>query len=121
MLFRFLLVLSLFLSIICNTRAFLTIRRAQTNVQGFTKIRRFSTTILNNDISWGTLDSLLRKQEPRTERTAFDVVTSGQGNAHINARIRLFDAPENFTPSITLYRDASAWYGFLCTPHQSAL
>ena len=98
-----------FLFVIGSTSALLSSPRSRTNnAQGFSA-SKLSYETMSKDISWDTLDSLLRKQEPSIERTAFDVVTSGRGNANVNARIRLFDAPENFKPEITLYRDASAW------------
>jgi len=109
--FRYFLLLY-FLSNINHASALHTSRYPRI-AQRFKTSRRFCTTsahqLLHNDNSWDALDSLLRKQEPSAERIAFDVVTSGRGNAHVNARIRLFDAPENFEPSITLYRDSAAW------------
>ena len=100
------------ISRICSTSALLSFScRPRTTPQSFRASRKLfcaktEQQLLNEDSSWDALDRLLRKQEPSNERTAFDEVISGRGNAHVNAHIRLFDAPENFKPEITLYRDA---------------
>ena len=35
--------------------------------------------------------------------------TKGKGSAHVQNKLRLFDAPEGATPPITLYRDHAGW------------
>lgn len=59
--------------------------------------------------SWSELDGKLRGVEPVTERSDFDSKKSGRGGSNHKSNLRLFDAPEDFNPKVTLYRDAAAW------------
>eukprot|EP01041_Mallomonas_annulata_P002710 gene2710-5335_t len=73
------------------------------------KIDASSLQLINNAPSWKDLDSLLRTTERREERDNFDNIKKGRGPANSKATIRLFDAPDDFKPEVTLYRDAAAW------------
>jgi len=59
--------------------------------------------------TWEDLDRMLRSTEPPEERQRFDDVKRGRGPANHKANVRLFDAPEGYTPQVTLYRDTAGW------------
>ena len=59
--------------------------------------------------SWEDIDALLRSQEDLAEREGYENENRGRGYANHRASIRLFDAPDDFEPEVTLYRDQAAW------------
>lgn len=60
--------------------------------------------------SWSELDVLLRSLEPVEERREYeDKKVHGRGGSNHKANLRLFDAPDGFDPTVTLYRDQAAW------------
>ena len=63
----------------------------------------------NSAPSWEEIDVMLRQQESPTERSEFDDILKGRGGSSHKASIRLFDAPDDFEPEITLYRDTAGW------------
>lgn len=68
-----------------------------------------SDSALNGQNEWIDLDNWLRELEPPVERISFNERITGRGQANSKASIRLFGAPEDYQPEVTLYRDASAW------------
>lgn len=58
------------------------------------------------------IENLLKHQESTEERRSFELMTneSGRGAANHKANTRLFDAPDDYEPEITLYRDTAGWY-----------
>ena len=68
-----------------------------------------STSFIEVAPSWKDLEALLRDQENSTEREEYDNEKLGRGYANHRASIRLFDAPDDFEPEVTLYRDQAAW------------
>jgi glutathione S-transferase len=63
----------------------------------------------DSSISWEEIDAKLRVLESVNERIAFDSSTQGRGYSSHKANIRLFDAPDGYTPEVTLYRDTAGW------------
>lgn len=64
----------------------------------------------NKAPSWAELDALLRSNEPAAERREFeDKKVHSRGGSNHKANLRLFDAPDDFVPVVTLYRDQAAW------------
>ena len=58
------------------------------------------------------LDILLRSVETINERSQYEnsvQLNNGRGLTSHKASIRLFDAPDNYIPEITLYRDTAGW------------
>jgi len=58
------------------------------------------------------LDALLRSVETGDERCQYEysvILNNGRGASSHKANIRLFDAPDGYTPDITLYRDTAGW------------
>ena len=47
--------------------------------------------------------------EPSSERQEFEMKKVGRGSANHKSNLRLFDAPDGFTPAVTLYRDSAGW------------
>mmetsp|Transcript_3872 Transcript_3872/g.6409 ORF Transcript_3872/g.6409 Transcript_3872/m.6409 type:complete len:513 (+) Transcript_3872:73-1611(+) len=60
-------------------------------------------------VSWEDLDAKLRKIETEEERFDFEQKASGRGSTNHKTNLRLFDAPDEYEPEVTLYRDQAAW------------
>lgn len=60
-------------------------------------------------ISWSQIDESLRLIENSLERDEFENISKGRGKSNHKANIRLFDAPDDFEPEVTLYRDSAGW------------
>jgi len=62
----------------------------------------------NNEIaSWSDIDRILQAQESPEERIEYNLQLKGRGGPSNRASIRLFDAPDDFEPEITFYRDSA--------------
>ena len=79
-----------------------------TRTSGLKTHRSFSFTF-GLKMSASDLDTRLRTLEPSSERSAFDLQQVGRGGANHKADIRLFDAPDDYEPEVTFYRDQAAW------------
>eukprot|EP01041_Mallomonas_annulata_P004804 gene4804-9580_t len=69
-------------------------------------------SLTDNSPSWKELDGILTSIEPIEERKDFENIKIGRGPSNSKATYRLFDAPDNFEPEVTLYRDSAAWCPF---------
>ena len=66
-----------------------------------------SFEFVDSSISWEEIESKLRVLETVNERLDFESVTKGRGFSSHKANIRLFNAPDGYTPEVTLYRDTA--------------
>jgi glutathione S-transferase len=58
---------------------------------------------------WEALEARLRAQQTDGEKSFRADLASGRGPPSPLATLRLFDAPEDYEPRVTLYRDSAAW------------
>ena len=62
---------------------------------------------VDTSMPWEEINSRLKTLEKVEEREKFDAIASGRGYSNHKANLRLFDAPDGFTPEVTLYRDTA--------------
>ena len=66
-----------------------------------------NTDTFKNLPTWESLSKLLAVQETELELKETILQKAGRGGSNHKTNIRLFDAPEDFEPEITLYRDTA--------------
>lgn len=66
-----------------------------------------NSDIFTNLPTWETLGSLLAVKETELESREVILQKVGRGGSNHKSNVRLFDAPEDFEPEITLYRDTA--------------
>lgn len=62
---------------------------------------------VDTSMPWEEINTRLKTLEKVEEREQFEAISSGRGYSNHKANLRLFDAPDGFTPEVTLYRDTA--------------
>lgn len=73
----------------------------------FFKTANEMNEIFSNLPTWENLGKLLAVKETELESNEAILQKIGRGGSNHKSNIRLFDAPDDFEPEITLYRDTA--------------
>jgi hypothetical protein len=92
-------------------RAILTMKNSFDQFFGGSKKRSIEEEFINrftdNAPPLNLLQEMLVSQQTPEEKEDFELQKIGRGSTNARALIRLFDAPNDHTPEVTLYRDSA--------------